>query len=288
MKAIKPMLAASQLPSIEQIQFPILGSYKLDGIRCILRDGICYSRSGKLIPNKHIQKVLSKLPNYLILDGELMVDGDFNDVQSCIMSREGEPKFTYNIFDCVADKPYFQRHQMIKEYNMKINNVHLRLVDYLILRDENDLKLMYEGALEKGYEGLILRSKHSPYKHGRSTLNQGWMLKMKPISDAEGTVIAAHEMMHNFNDEEVNELGYQSRGHSKFGLVPAGVLGSLELRFEGEIVKVGSGYDYNQRSELWKKHLNGELIGKKVTFKHLGLSKYGVPRGPIFKGIRLD
>lgn len=285
---MRPMLACSDIPTVEQIPFPVVGSYKLDGIRCIAHNGVGYSRSGKLIPNLHIQSKLKALSPYLILDGELMIEGDFNSVQSAVMSVHGEPDFTYHVFDCVERSIYVDRYNQVKNYVANSTADFLRLANCINLRDENDLSVMYEGALAKGYEGLILRTKASPYKHGRSTMKQGWMLKLKPKEDMEGTVIAVHELLTNENAPELNELGYQSRSHSILGKVGADTMGSLELKIAGGIVKVGTGFDMALRNRLWQKHQSGLLVGSIVTFEHLGLSKYGIPRCPVFKGIRLD
>jgi DNA ligase-1 len=84
----KPMLAS---PAPETIKFPVLASPKLDGIRCIIRDGVAVSRNLKPIPNVYIQKSLAGLPP---LDGELIVGPPVgNDVwnrsNSGVMSRDG-------------------------------------------------------------------------------------------------------------------------------------------------------------------------------------------------------
>ena len=42
-KQIKPLLAC-EVP-LEQVKFPVYVSTKLDGIRCLIIDGVAYSRS---------------------------------------------------------------------------------------------------------------------------------------------------------------------------------------------------------------------------------------------------
>ena len=58
---LKPMLASKATD--EQIKKlldkgPMEVSPKLDGIRCMIQDGVALSRSLKPIPNKHVQSVI--------------------------------------------------------------------------------------------------------------------------------------------------------------------------------------------------------------------------------------
>ena len=69
-KQIKPLLAC-EVP-LEDVKFPVYVSTKLDGIRCLIIDGVAYSRSLKPIRNKFIQSIIGK-QEYNGLDGELIV-----------------------------------------------------------------------------------------------------------------------------------------------------------------------------------------------------------------------
>lgn len=67
---MKPMLSAT-LEDPLRLTWPVLGSPKLDGLRCIIKDGMALSRNLKPFRNKFVQEQLSTLPNGL--DGELIV-----------------------------------------------------------------------------------------------------------------------------------------------------------------------------------------------------------------------
>ena len=97
----KPMLAASKRPNLDDITYPKLMSTKLDGIRCVIKGGEALSRTLKPIPNEYTQQVLMGLAALGLegCDGELMVNGDFNAVQSAFMSHSGKPDFTFYVFD---------------------------------------------------------------------------------------------------------------------------------------------------------------------------------------------
>ena len=75
----KPLLAC-EVP-LEQVRLPVYVSTKLDGIRCVIIDGVAYSRSLKPIRNKYIQSVIGN-EKYNGFDGELVV-GNIYDKDVC-------------------------------------------------------------------------------------------------------------------------------------------------------------------------------------------------------------
>lgn len=271
----KPMLACSKIPNLEDIKYPVFASPKLDGIRCIIgEDGKAYSRNMKLIPNKHIQSVLQKL-KLPQLDGELMIKGDFNSVQSAVMSQEGVPDFTYKVFDLVT--PYLP---FKERYSASVNCIDTTScgavcsVDHWIMYDAKQLFDYWELCLKRGYEGVIVRSLNGPYKQGRSTMREGYMLKLKKFFDDEAEIISYEELMRN-TDTSTKQLA---------NLYGANMLGTLVVKWQNKEFKIGSGFDEATRKQLWQ---NPEvLIGKQVTFKYQEVSKYGIPRFPVFKALR--
>lgn len=291
---MKPMLACSKIPALSDVNLPVIASPKLDGIRCLLIDGVAYSRTLKPIPNKYIQQELAKLPANM-LDGELMLkSGDFNNVQSAVMSVEGRPDFMYQVFDCMLNPTMaFQyriedaRAEVGKCYeNSILTSPPIALVEQRFIKNLDRLEAYYNRCLELNYEGLIIRDPHGPYKYGRSTMKQGWMLKLKHFSDAEAIIVDVEELMHNGNLQRVDEVGAAVRSHHQDGLIPGNTLGSLVVEYEGHTFKIGTGFDTATRSMLWGQRDN--ILGQAVTFKYQELSKYGVPRFPVFKGLRYE
>lgn len=271
------MLACSTIPELDEIQYPVLATPKLDGIRCLMVDGIAMSRSMKPIPNKFVQEQLKGLHGF---DGELMIEGDFNSVQSAIMSEHGEPDFTYNVFDYWdSDKGYLARYILLTLTNKRLKLLSLKQID-----DRDELQEYYSECLAKGYEGSIIRALHGPYKNGRSTLKQGWMLKLKPFEDCEAELIGMQELEHNLNEAFKGELGQTKRTSHQANKVGGNKLGALITKFKDIPLNIGTGFTDAQRQEIWDNREKYE--GKLVKFKHLGLSKYGVPRCPVFLGFR--
>lgn len=283
MSTFKPMLACSTIPPIEALDYPVMASPKLDGIRCLIVDGKPVSRKLKPIPNRHIQQELGKL-NLPELDGELMLkSGDFNSVQSSIMSEDGKPDFEYVVFDNFADPklPYGSRYTkaLLKDYPSVI-----KFVSNVVVHSAKQMQEVLTEWLNEGYEGAIVRDPSGPYKFGRSTLNQGWMLKLKVFNDAEATIIGVTELEHNDNEATIDALGHTVRSSHSANQCAGDTLGALVCEYKGEEFKIGSGFDAAERSRLWA--IRDKLPGQLVTFKYQEITKYGKPRFPVYKGLR--
>lgn len=279
---MKPLLA-STIKDEEKIQYPIYVSPKLDGIRAILIDGVLYSRSLKPIRNRYIQAWAEQLKTKDILDGELIA-GNFQSSTSSIMSVEGEPDFTYNVFDIVNNKEYYRRYYQLDQYRQY--DPRLVVLDSKQVKNREELIDAYNEYLNVGHEGIMLRSITGFYKYGRSTEKEGYLMKLKPFERDEAVVVGYSEMMHNENEATTNELGYTERSTAAEGLVGTNKLGSLLLKsdkFEDEF-SLGTGFTMFQRQELWNEREN--LIGKIVSFQYQSIGMKDVPRFPSFVGFR--
>jgi len=277
----KPMLAVAA--DLNKIQYPIFALKKLDGIRCLMIDGVAVSRNFKPIRNKHIQKMMKGLPDGL--DGELIVDGGFNATSSAVMSVEGEPEFTYAVFDYVKgtlETPWKTRYTdymalEFPDFCSKVSGV--------ILYDSHDLNMYETGCLLKGYEGIMLRSLKGQYKCGRSTLRQGWLLKLKRFKDDEATIIGFDEKITNNNTLEKDELGHAKRSTKKEGMVPAGVLGAFVAKDKNGLeFRVATGLNDKIRKEVWDN--KDKYLGKMLKFRYQEVTEDGKYRFPSFLGFR--
>ena len=283
---MKPMLAAT-LTELENARLPAYVSPKMDGIRCIIFGGMAVSRALKPIPNKFIQQQLKGLPDGL--DGELMVRGDFNAIQSAVMSEEGEPEFFYVLFD-IATKAsnYEERYNTLCKILEDTKNPYLKIVSTRFVEDIEELKRIEEAYVAKRYEGIMLRVPESPYKHGRSTLKESYLVKYKRFKDAEAYIIGFEEQMHNDNEAEVDALGHTIRSTKAEGMVQANTLGSLIVVDKDRTMEfnIGSGFTNEQRQEIWNN--KDKYKGIAVTYQYQDMTSKGVPRFPTFKGFRHD
>ena len=63
-----------ETPDLDNLQYPVYVTPKLDGIRCLFKDGVALSRTLKPIPNKSIQVWAKQYAKVLEgMDGELIV-----------------------------------------------------------------------------------------------------------------------------------------------------------------------------------------------------------------------
>lgn len=284
----KPLLAAT-ITDVEAINFPVLASPKLDGIRCLIGSNGPVSRTYKPIPNKHIQQAL----NYAELrgfDGELVlrdVHATFRDVTSAVMAEHGKPDFVFWVFDshafCCREQPFLDRLMTAQETATEFSSFAVMPLPHTRIDNALDLMDLEAQFVGQGFEGLMVRSLDGHYKAGRSTVRDGILGKIKRFSDAEAVCIGVVEQLHNMNEARVDALGHTERSSHKAGKVPAGTLGALKVRTpDGRVFNVGTGFTDDERKALWHE----QPIGKIVKYKAMDFSDYGLPRHPVFLGFR--
>lgn len=317
MELLRPQLASSDVPDLyTQVSWPKIIQPKFDGICCLAVNGQAYSRTMKLIPNLHVQKVFKELnlhgvhgelmlktlsqedidekrENFILenpdreVDEEALIRIDFNDVQSAIMRGRGEPDFFYVVYDYWdSDQNYDVRESRVRATVYDVGDKRVAYCPSVYVRSAGECEIKLEQLIEQGFEGGILRDPLSPYKQGRQTLKSQALMKLKKFFDDEAIIIGYEEKMTNENEKVKDERGYSKRSSHQENMVPAGVLGALVVKWRNVEFKIGSGYTELQRKQLWD--IQDTLIGKPVTFKYQELSKYGVPRFPVFKALRVE
>ncbi len=286
----RPMLAGEA--DLEKLHFPFLASAKLDGIRAIVREGVVFSRSNKPIPNGFVQRAFSHLEHF---DGELIV-GDprsksaYRDTVSHVMSHDkAEYDLRFYVFDHVRNPgdQYTIRRKLLKagmNHSTKLNNTAVLEHPQHVITCIDTLLTFEEKMLNEGYEGLILRNCEGLYKYGRSTVKEGYLLKLKRFVDDEAVVIGFEERMHNGNEATTNELGRTKRSSHQAGKTGRGDLGALVCRFRDIEFNIGTGFDDNERAAIWKDKDN--YLGRIAKFKHFTVGVKDAPRHPVFLGWR--
>lgn len=277
--------------ALDALSWPQLGTPKLDGIRSVKIGNKALSSSFKDIPNLYVQKRMKETPEGC--DGELITVGDsFNDVQSGIMSEDGEPNFQFWVFDYITDsltEPYSERMKKLKK---------LVLPDFCkkllptVLNNKEELIAFEAKCLAEGHEGIMIRSPDGPYKCGKATVREGWLLKVKRFCDSEAVILGFEEQMENTNEATIDELGKTKRSKHKANMMPKDTLGKFLVReigdtpWKGREFKIGTGKGLT--AELRKKVWDNQAayMGKIITYKY---QKHGIkelPRLPIWKWFR--
>ncbi|MFL9902162.1 ATP-dependent DNA ligase [Paraburkholderia fungorum] len=283
----KPNLAAT-LTKPELIKFPVYCSPKIDGIRCVVFDGVAYSRSLKPIPNTFVQDWFhSYRMDVNLLDGELVVGSatDPNCMQNsmAVMRKGGEPDFTFNAFDLVGHGDFEWRYRTVA--CAAGGTGRLRVVPQNTAHGPNELDHLEAAYLQQGYEGMMIRRPDSLYKFGRSTEREGGLVKVKRFTDAEAEVIGFEEEMKNENTSKTNALGNTERSSVASGLVGKDTLGALRCRSaEGIEFNIGTGFTADLRRTLWDNRES--LTGQFVKYKHFQHGVKDAPRHPVFLGFR--
>lgn len=232
----KPLLAAT-LPAgydLDTLPYPLWGSPKIDGFRCLIQNGEAVSRKGIPFRNSAVQWLYGR-KEYEGLDGELVVGKPyaadvFNRVQNVV--NDGKEKAANDfhdegclwVIDCFGDTD-FERTKLTPE------KPQIKVIPQIIIRNAAQLRNFEERCLRRGYEGVMLR-KYSEYpqkpgKENRSTLREFYLVKLKRFDYAEARILQAHLLEHNLNDEKT---ATGKRSSKKSGMVvDAERIGSVTL-----------------------------------------------------------
>lgn len=288
---MKPMLATSV--EVAQVRFPVYVSAKLDGVRGLVIDGQLRSRSLKTFPNAHVQATFS-IRELSGLDGELIygeptAKDAFRATTSATANSAGKPRVAFYVFDDFTCKGGFANRLLSvnrKAAFARRAGIRVEVLEQRLIKNAKALLAFETEMLETGYEGLILRSPASPYKRGRSTVNEGWMLKLKRFSDSEAVILAVEEEMANTNVAVRNALGNSERSGAQAGMVRKGTMGSLQVRDvkSGIVFNIGSGFNAADRRLFWtERH---RVLGMTVKYKSFLIGVKDAPRFPVYLGMR--
>lgn len=271
--------------ALDLLTYPLYASPKLDGIRALKVGGRLVSRKLLDIPNKHVQAVARELPDGL--DGEL-IDGDptahdvYRRTNSLVMSDDKplSPSLLLHLFDR-WNAPGMVYQERYSELSSIALGPFACVLLQTIISSREELDAYEANAVAKGYEGVMLRSMHSHYKHGRSTAKEGILLKVKRFEDSEAMILSVEEEMHNGNEAGRDNLGRTKRSTAKDGKTGKGTMGALVVKDLKSNVEfnIGTGFTAADRAAEWKR-------GEVVKYKFFPVGVKDKPRHPVFLGRR--
>lgn len=297
MKTFQPMLAPNDKVDLSSIGYPLLASYKLDGIRCIFKDGQMLSRSLKPIRNVQLQKrfahLIKKSSSGIILDGELYShDLTFQQITHFVMSEdtgdELPESIKFHCFDFLIDD------NRSVEFQFRVNQYAKMLKDdkkcvcvgQTLVRNKIEVEDMFEDALKAGYEGLILKNPNGEYKFGRGTINEGLIFKVKPFQTYDLPIMDVFERMENTSESHTNELGHSQKSHCIADMKPTGIAAGFVTEYNGMPMKVTLTGDEAFRRGIWQNRK--KYIGKIMEARAMSLGSKDVLRHPTFVRFRED
>ena len=286
------MLAHDGAKHPKKIKGDCLVEYKYDGVRviAIVKNGkaTLYSRNGKIFYNfPHIENALSKSEyNNIVFDGEVMSD-DFQALMKQVYRKSGaQTDDAYlALFDILPLKEFnegksklssIERKEELNKLSKSFENA-IKLVDYEVINfDEKNgqdkFASMNKEALEKGFEGLMIKPNDNYYECKRS---HAW-LKIKPFIEVTLKIIDIQE------------------GTGKH----SGKLGAFHVEGDDDgkffSLSVGSGLTDEEREKFWAS--KDKLIGRLVEIRADAITQsiegenYSLrfPRFKNFRGFKKD
>lgn len=234
MANFKPMLSAT-CEDLTTLRFPVMASPKFDGIRAIKLNGVVVSRNLKPIRNKYVQELYRDVPDGI--DGELIVGSPtapdcFKRTTEGVMSAKGEPNVVWAVFDFVHRLPAMAFEHRLRAASAALRGPHMALVPHRFIGGADQLADYEARRVREGYEGIMIRDPGGPYKFGRSTVKEGYLLKYKRWHHDEATVTGFVEEQFNGNEATTDALGHKKRSQSKAGKRGKGTLGCVGVQDE--------------------------------------------------------
>jgi DNA ligase-1 len=223
-----------------------------------------------------------------------LFNGDltFQEITSRVMSEvhEDSAAIQYHLLDVINfSLPYAKRIELINDWIM-LNHWSCDRVMFEIPRVANSAAELMEMFLESErrlQEGLCFRSPDSPYKQGRSTLREEWLIKLCRWKRIECEIIGFEEQVANANAESRNGIGLMDRSTDSANMIGKGTLGALWVQdIYNRKFKVGSGVGMTEklRQEIWDD--TDKWAGKRITIKYKPTGEKNLPRHPVYCGLR--
>jgi DNA ligase-1 len=250
--------------------FPLIIDPKLDGMRLVNQADDYFSRKGKPIPTacfiaEELEPFFQEYPN-VVLDGEIYCHDlakDFNELMS--IARKQDPTseqldrardvLQYHVYDmCNLDDPDMMAvdRKIWLDANLPVS-ARIRLVEWKLVKNEDELKVLNQIHVQDGYEGSIARTTCSPYDHKRSKN----LIKIKQFITEEFIITDILE-------------GTGNR---------SGIAGTVEIYIGN--VRVGCGIKGSWKHAKDLLDSKNTYIGKLATIRHFGYTPDGSLRFPV-------
>jgi len=280
-----PILAHKFAEQGHKIKYPALAQPKLDGHRCTSqRDDTeitLWSRTRKPITglphlNEAIRKAFKQIGHSLErLDGELYHHDyreNFEDLTSFIrqeVPKEGHEVVQYHVYD-IPDENLTnrERYEILESLRPVFENTPIKIVESVIVNNEDELYAYLDDCLARGYEGCMVRNFDAKYKFKRSYDLQ----KLKKFDDDEFRII---DIKVGVKGSMAGKAVFICEKYRDEQPIPEGK--TFDCKLKGNMDKLT---EYADDPSL--------VIGKILTVKFQGYTKYGIPRFPVGERFRIE
>jgi len=256
---------------VEKIQFPAYVQLKMDGMRfnAIVRNGKCEfrSRNGKeiqLLGNLEEDFIAMANGVDCVFDGELLVkdkgivldrqtgNGILNKANKGTIKTDEARKVHATVWDLIpydaftkgiCSVPYNQRLESLCVMADTYQPKKVALVDRWEVDTMEEVNTIFNGLLEQGEEGIILKTHDGIWEDKRAK----HQIKFKGELECDLKIVAIEE------------------GTGKY----AGMLGAILCESADGVVKVsvGSGFSDAQRKQFWKENIVGKVAAIKYNMR---------------------
>lgn len=321
-KMFLPLLAPNKEIDLNTISYPVLGSYKLDGCRLLIKQGQLLTRSLKQLPNKQLREKFEIVRKYteennIFFDGEIYAPGiPFQFIVSCFMTEDYNNKLSikkwdelceehnffmsrqevfeklmFYCFDCVQDDNFEQRFQLRQVYSESGEKYFpnlIKTVEHVFLSSPEAVIKYFEEALSKGLEGLILRNPNGIYKFDRATIKQNIIFKLKPWETVDSKIIGFIQATKVNEDVEktINEKGRSVTSKKEADRHLIDKAQAFVVDFEGKELSVPIALPDEKKIYIWKNQ--EEFVGKYLEYKFMTVGIKTLPRIPKMIRLRED
>lgn len=260
----KPMLA-TPFDKVKPESIDWTSAYaqpKFDGHRALFKDGVLYSRQGKVIDMPHILDAIKAVGlEDEHLDGELYLHGrSLQEIGSLVKrAQEDTAKLVYHVYDNVqSDAGWLDRYQDTCNTLFGHNHPSIQHVISIPVPNAERLMALHTQFLADGYEGTMLRLGHEGYQDGKRSKQ---LLKLKDFKDEEFLVVGVNRGTPYITIDGIHEVPVwvcQSGGHT-FCVTAQG--------------------NREEKNAQWLER--DSYIGRQLTVKYHYMSADGIPQLPV-------
>ena len=239
--AILPLLANTWEDRQKYITEPFYVQPKIDGIRLLVSNKGCFSRTGK--PVKGVEHLARGLKDGEYLDGECYVPNKtFEEITS--MFKMNPESLEFHVFD------YFDLNRPNLTFEERKERIS---VDTFLVKKVVEIQKYHDMFVRDGHEGIMIREASSVYEIGKRSNH---LPKDKAFQTDECPIVDVKE---GTGREKGTAIWVCKVGEHHFSAKPEG---TLEVR----------------RKLLEDKD---KYIGKQLTVRYQNLTALGVPRFPV-------